>query len=148
MEIRQLTDAAEKQAVTRLILEALPEWFGIPEAREEYVSESADKLFFAAMDGENPVGFLCLKETGRDTVELYVMGVLKARHRTGAGRALVQALIDKVGGRIFLEVRKSNTPARALYASLGFAECGTRKNYYESPREDSVLCCFDTAKHA
>lgn len=30
MEIRQLTDAAEKQAVTRLILEALPEWFGIP----------------------------------------------------------------------------------------------------------------------
>ena len=34
MEIRQLTDAAEKQAVTRLILEALPEWFGIPEARE------------------------------------------------------------------------------------------------------------------
>ena len=40
MEIRQLTDAAEKQAVTRLILEALPEWFGIPEAREEYIRES------------------------------------------------------------------------------------------------------------
>ena len=39
MEIRQLTDAAEKQAVTRLILEALPEWFGIPEAREEYIRE-------------------------------------------------------------------------------------------------------------
>ena len=34
MEIRQLTDAAEKQAVTRLILEALPEWFGIPEDRK------------------------------------------------------------------------------------------------------------------
>ena len=78
----------EKRRICRVILEALPEWFGIPQAQEEYVSESADKLFFAAMDGENPVGFLCLKETGRDTVELYVMGVLKARHRTGAGRAL------------------------------------------------------------
>ena len=91
IEIRKIENAEEKRRICRVILEALPEWFGIPEAREEYVSESADKLFFAAMDGENPVGFLCLKETGRDTVELYVMGVLKARHRTGAGRALVEA---------------------------------------------------------
>lgn len=83
-EVRTIESAEEKRRICRVILEALPEWFGIPEAREEYVSESADKLFFAAMDGENPVGFLCLKETGRDTVELYVMGVLKARHRTGA----------------------------------------------------------------
>ena len=90
-EVRTIENAEEKRRICRAILEALPEWFGIPEAREEYVSESADKLFFAAMDGENPVGFLCLKETGRDTVELYVMGVLKARHRTGAGRALVEA---------------------------------------------------------
>ena len=87
IEIRKIENAEEKRRICRVILEALPEWFGIPEAREEYVSESADKLFFAAMDGENPVGFLYLKETGRDTVELYVMGVLKARHRTGAGRA-------------------------------------------------------------
>jgi hypothetical protein len=39
MEIRQLTDAAEKQAVTRLILEALPEWFGIPIDIEEALRE-------------------------------------------------------------------------------------------------------------
>ena len=83
-EIRQIENAAEKQAISRAILEALPEWFGIPEAREEYIRESADKLFFAAADGETPIGFLYLKETGRDTVELYVMGVLNARHRTGA----------------------------------------------------------------
>ena len=69
-EVRTIENAEEKRRICRVILEALPEWFGIPEAREEYVSESADKLFFAAMDGENSVGFLCLKETGRDTVEL------------------------------------------------------------------------------
>lgn len=46
MEITQLTNAKEKQSVTKLILEALPEWFGIPEAREEYIKESVDKLFF------------------------------------------------------------------------------------------------------
>ena len=91
IEIRQIEHAEEKRTICRAILEALPEWFGIPEAREEYIRESADRLFFAAMDGEKPVGFLYLKETGRDTVELYAMGVLKARHRTGVGRALVEA---------------------------------------------------------
>ena len=88
MEIRQLTDAAEKQAVTRLILEALPEWFGIPEAREEYIRESAGRIFFCAYDRNRPVGFLCLKETGKDTVELAVMGVLKTHHRKGIGRGM------------------------------------------------------------
>ena len=68
IEIRQIEHAEEKRTICRAILEALPEWFGIPEAREEYIRESADGLFFAAMDGEKPVGFLYLKETGRDTV--------------------------------------------------------------------------------
>lgn len=81
MEIRQLTDSTEKQAVTRLILEALPEWFGIPEAREEYIRESAGRIFFCAYDRNRPVGFLCLKETGNATVELYVMGIRKEYHR-------------------------------------------------------------------
>ena len=35
--IRQLHQPEEKQAVARAILEALPEWFGIPEAREDYI---------------------------------------------------------------------------------------------------------------
>lgn len=68
MQIRQLTDDTEKQRVTRRILEALPDWFGIPEAREEYIAESAGKAFFCAYDGDSPAGFLYLKETGRDEV--------------------------------------------------------------------------------
>ena len=37
MEIQELTVAEEKQKVVRQILEGLPEWFGIAEAREEYI---------------------------------------------------------------------------------------------------------------
>ena len=131
MEIRRLTDAAEKQAVTRLILGALPEWFGIPEAREEYIRESADKLFFAAADGEKPVGFLYLKETGHDTVELYVMGVLKAQHRTGVGRALVEAAkrAARESGYAFMQVKTVQMGKYAeydatnrFYLALGFKE--------------------------
>lgn len=34
-----IRDPQEKQAVARMILEALPDWFGIPEARENYIRE-------------------------------------------------------------------------------------------------------------
>lgn len=54
MQIRQLTDDTEKQRVTRRILEALPDWFGIPEAREEYIAESAGKAFSALTTGTAP----------------------------------------------------------------------------------------------
>ena len=37
---------------------------------------------------------------------------------------------------VFLEVRRSNAPAIALYEKLGFTSVGIRKNYYDSPRED------------
>ena len=58
MKICQLTNSTEKQAVTRSILEALPEWFGIPEAREDYIKESGDKQFFCAYDADKPVSFV------------------------------------------------------------------------------------------
>lgn len=48
MEIRRVTDDGERQRAARCILEALPDWFGIPEAREEYISESRGKVFFCA----------------------------------------------------------------------------------------------------
>lgn len=86
MKICQVTSNEEKQRITRQVLEALPEWFGIPEARENYISESRDQLFFCAYAADKPVGFLYLKETGKATVELYVMGVLKEYHRQGIGR--------------------------------------------------------------
>lgn len=40
-------------------------------------------MFFAVKEKDEYAGFLCLKETGRQTVELAVMGVLRAYHRNG-----------------------------------------------------------------
>ena len=88
--IKEITDPAEKQAIARNVLEALTDWFGIEESREDYISHSADWTFLAAKDDHNVVGFLCLKETGKATVELAVMGVLKDYHRRGIGRQLVE----------------------------------------------------------
>ncbi len=131
MEIRQITDSQKKQSVTRLVLEALPDWFGIPEAREEYIAESGNKIFFCAFDGDMPVGFLYLKETGRDTVELYVMGVLKEFHRRGIGRQLFDRAKKAANerGYSFIQVKtvqmgkyKEYDSTNKFYLSLGFKE--------------------------
>ena len=38
-----------------------------------------------------------------------------------------------------LEVRESNAPAIALYSKHGYVPVGTRKNYYDLPRESAIL---------
>ena len=129
--IRIVSDAEEKRRIARSILEALPEWFGIPEARETYIRESADEITVVSEDGGRPNGFLCLKETGKDTVELAVMGVLKECHRNGIGTALFEAAkaIAVEKGYSFLQV-KTVQPGRyeeydrtnLFYLSLGFKE--------------------------
>ncbi len=37
MKIKEMSEAIEKQRIARLILEALTDWFEIPEAREDYI---------------------------------------------------------------------------------------------------------------
>ncbi len=129
--IRPVVDPAEKKRIAREILEALPDWFGIPEAREEYIDESVGQLFLTAVEEERNVGFLCLKETGNATVELAVMGVLREYHRQGIGRELVDAAKEQAGreGYSFMQVktvqmgRYNNYDAtNRFYLSIGFQE--------------------------
>lgn len=131
MEIRQITDDVEKGRVARLVLEALPEWFGIPEEREGYVAGCAGLPFSCAYDDNRPVGFLCLRETGDATVELYVMGVLKEHHRRGIGRALFLRAREAAEelGYAFMQVKTVQSGryeqydrTNAFYRSLGFRE--------------------------
>lgn len=92
--IVQILNKDEKSTISRNILESLIEWFEIEESREKYIVESVDQIFIAAKEDGMDVGFLCLKETGKDTVELAVMGVLKNYQRNGIGRQLVYCIID------------------------------------------------------
>ena len=116
---------------SRTILEALPDWFGLPEAREEYIVNSVNQQLFAAVKEEKTIGFLCLKQTGKDTVEVSVMGVLKEFHRHGIGRKLFMKAREKAikDGFSFIQVKTvqmgqydnyDNT--NKFYISLGFKE--------------------------
>ena len=129
--IREITRNDEKRAIARQVLEALPDWFVVPESREEYIAQSAGKPFFAAFDAESPVGFLYLKETGKQTVELAVMGVLLPYHRQGLGRKLFEAAKERARqqGYEFMQVKtvqigfyEDYDATNRFYRALGFKE--------------------------
>lgn len=129
--IRQIDDPQQKKNIARDILYALPEWFGIPESTETYIQESAVQTMVASLDGDRANGFLCLKQTGRDTVELAVMGVRKELHRRGIGRELFEAAkaIAVSQGYSFMQVKtvqmgqyEEYDQTNRFYLSLGFKE--------------------------
>ena len=129
--IRIVDDIEEKQRIARSILTALPEWFGIPESTENYIRESANEIMVASFEEEKANGFLCLKETGKDTVELAVMGVLKEYHRKGIGKELFNRAkkAAKEMGYSFIQVKtvqmgkyKSYDDTNRFYISIGFKE--------------------------
>lgn len=129
--IRQIDDPQQKKNIARDILYALPEWFGIPESTETYIRESAVQTMVASLDGDHANGFLYLKQTGRDTVELAVMGVRKELHRRGIGRGLFEAAkaIAVSQGYSFMQVKtvqmgqyEEYDQTNRFYLSLGFKE--------------------------
>ena len=131
MKIEIIENQQQKKEIVRAILEALPDWFGVPESREQYIAASADEILVAAIEKGQPVGFLCLKETGKDTMELAVMGVLQPYHRRGIGRQMFQKAkeIAQEQGYSFLQVKtvrmgmyEDYDRTNLFYLSLGFKE--------------------------
>ena len=134
-------------AAAERILRALPGWFGIESSLVAY-ARAADELptLVAVLpdpadeDEEAPdrrrirpaavIGFVTLKQTSADALELHVMGVLPAWRRRGVGRALVEraALYARAEGFSLLHV-KTLAPShpdpgyaatRAFYAAARF----------------------------
>jgi len=140
MYIKEVEDSKEKQQITRNILESLNEWFENVEGRENYIRESVELPLIAAYDEDKPVGFICLKETGKDTVELHVMGVLKEYHRNGVGRELFLKAkeIAEQEGYSFMQVKtvqmgryEDYDRTNRFYLSVGFKEFEVFPDYWD-----------------
>lgn len=89
--IVEISNAAQKAAFTRGILEVLPEWFGNRQALEEYVEKVATLPYWSAFDGEGCIGFFAVTTHYGHTGEIVVCGVLPAYQHGGVGKALYQA---------------------------------------------------------
>ncbi len=139
MEIVPMTSTHVSQAAA---LEAL--CFSAPWS-EKSLREELDNplaLWLVAVEGGELVGYIG-SQTVLGETDMMNLAVAPACRRRGIARGLVLALMDTLREQgshsLTLEVRRSNSPARALYESLGFAQVGLRKNYYQRPREDGVI---------
>jgi ribosomal-protein-alanine acetyltransferase len=81
-----------------------------------------------------------------DEVHLLNVAVHPDYRRSGAGRQLVQLVLDDAvaqgAASVSLEVRRENHGARRLYERMGFTERGVRKDYY-GRGEDAIIMTRD-----
>jgi len=118
--------------------------FSAPWSRESYEElwplESVD--IWVARDGGKLAGYMLLQHIGEE-MELHTLATAPEMRRRGVARRLLTHMMDEARRmgvlRIFLQVRPSNAPARALYASLGFLPVGLRRKYYKDDDEDALV---------
>jgi len=106
----------------------------------------ASVALIAAMESPGGAAGFILAQLTADEAEILSLGVASISQRSGVGTQLVRGLIDtaqrKGVKRVFLDVAASNEAALGLYAKLGFAQMGRRKDYYSHAggrREDALL---------
>jgi len=95
--------------------------------------------FFSFRVNGDLLGVAALKRLGADHAEVKSMHTAEAARGRGIGRALLDHLIgvarDRGFRRLSLETGSMAgfAPARSLYASAGFEECGPFGSYRSSP---------------
>jgi putative acetyltransferase len=108
---------------------------------------SPDIEFWAAWDGEDLLGFAALKELSLEYGEIKSMHVAQSQRRKGAGRALLDHLIQRAYSknmrRLSLETGSWDYfgPAQALYRSCGFVKCKPFGAY--NPDRNSVFMTLE-----
>ena len=126
VDVRAVAEPPERSAICRRVLEALPDWFGLPDAVERYISDVAALPVLAVED----IGFLALKVHNDTAAEIYVMGVLPEHHRHGIGTALVEDAenLSRAMGVEYLQVKtlgpsepsEHYAATRRFYEARGF----------------------------
>ncbi|MCU0803733.1 MAG: ribosomal protein S18-alanine N-acetyltransferase [Burkholderiales bacterium] len=86
---------------------------------------------------------------GPDEAHLLNLSVAAAYQRRGHASVMLHSLFATARAhgarRLFLEVRPTNAPARALYRRFGFEQVGTRRGYYpdQQGREDAMVLAIE-----
>lgn len=153
-EERELLDGLRIEPFDPTDLDALMEIenssFTLPWSRQSYEElwpVAGIAIWVARLDHEM-AGYMLLQTVGEE-MELHTFAVRPDLRRRRIGRRLLEFMIEEAQGegvkRIFLQVRPTNSPARALYEKMGFAAVGIRRRYYRDNDEDAFVMRLDLA---
>jgi len=129
--VKKIIDKEEKKKISKEVLFDLPEWFGMPESTQEYITDSQDKPFLASFYQDEIVGFIVLNTTSPDCADIFVMGIKKKFHRQGAATQLNEEYekLAKELGYTYSQVKtvqsghyKEYDITNNFYTSVGYKE--------------------------
>jgi putative acetyltransferase len=136
-------DDLSRVAVLRLLEEHLRNMYELSPPEKVFAFDASklkapDVTFWTASNGESLLGCAALKEISATQGEIKSMRTPTSLRKTGAGRALLNHIIDVARSRgyhaLYLETgcHPAFLPAQTLYRSAGFAVCGPFGTYREN----------------
>jgi ribosomal-protein-alanine acetyltransferase len=106
-------------------------------------ADSRDDTVYLVAEKNGKIVGLCGVQNIMGDGEITNVSVLKECRREGIAYKMLRQLMERGRGigivNYTLEVRASNTAARALYEKLGFKSDGTRPGFYRDPADDAEI---------
>ena len=129
-------------AICGLLAECGSTW-NVNNVTDEFQRPTSHVVVATAAEGQQVVG-VCVAWKVVGDCHVMELGVSPSFRRRGIAKHLLEAAVDVAcdhaqGWHTLLEVRESNSSARAMYARCGFQEVGFRPKYYPNG-EAAVLC--------
>jgi tRNA threonylcarbamoyl adenosine modification protein YeaZ/ribosomal-protein-alanine acetyltransferase len=140
--IRRATSRDDLAAVDALQRQTFTNPWGAESIRWELENTDVSRLYLMH-DASGALVAYCACWMVFDELHINSLAVDRSHRRTGIATMLLDRVLADAaasGARAAtLEVRRSNTAARALYERLGFVVEGLRRDYYQDPREDAII---------
>lgn len=123
--------------------------FSLPWSKKGFADalKQPDNIFLVSEMADGTIAAYCGLYAAADEGEITNVAVSEQVRRRGIGFSIVAEMLRQAKAQgirqVFLEVRLSNISAQKLYEKAGFVPCGTRRGFYQSPREDAVVMCAE-----
>ena len=121
--------------------------FSDPWTKEMLLKSFVSPIFYSVLIEEQGEiwGYACETVMFEDA-EIAIVAVAPKHRKKGLGKLLMERLeniaISRGAEQTFLEVRKSNAAALALYEEFGFEKIRTRERYYADGEDAFVMRKF------
>jgi XTP/dITP diphosphohydrolase len=108
-----------KERICRSVLESLPDWFGIPEAIDQFCREVRELRMWVARKGDEIAGLATVQQHFPVTAELHLIAIRPEHQRAGLGEQLlaqIEAHLNRKATRFLTVKTLAPSAGDRLYA--------------------------------